>query len=501
MKESIPAMILDGVGKDAAIGLVNMASGWWSGNNATTLINIRFDHVSSYFEWKDIFPEWIDEEEEMEGGPTCPEFPMPDYRQYDQLLDVVLASVPCRYPETGWARDVFRLQVHLVAAEMAIRKGRRYGDNRTVKVAIRSPCRPMMEIFRCDDLVRRESDWWFYEAEVERLAAKLALPVGSCKLALPLWEEGTLESRTNDSIFNTPANPSRREAYATVIHSSENYICGAISLAQSIIRSGTNRDLVLLHDDSISPEKLNALAAAGWKLHRIKRIRNPHAEKGSYNEYNYSKIRLWQLTSYSKILFIDSDVIVLKNLDLLFQFPQLSATGNDGVIFNSGVMLIEPSNCTFRQLLARQDEIVSYNGGDQGFLNEVFVWWHRFPRRVNFLKNFWANTTVEAATKNYLFASDPPELFSIHFLGIKPWHCYRDYDCNWDIEDQRIYASDVAHRRWWSLYDQMDDGLKSFCRLTKRRKVELEWNRKLAAKAGFVDEHWKLNISDHRRFE
>lgn len=236
---------------------------------------------------------------------------------------------------------------------------------------------------------------------------------------------GTLESRSNDSIFNTPANPSRREAYATVIHSSEKYICGAISLAQSIIRSGTNRDLVLLHDDSISPEKLNALAAAGWELHRIKRIRNPHAEKGSYNEYNYSKIRLWQLTSYSKILFIDSDVIVLKNLDLLFQFPQLSATGNDGVIFNSGVMLIEPSNCTFRQLLARRDEIVSYNGGDQGFLNEVFVWWHRFPRRVNFLKNFWANTTVEAATKNYLFASDPPELFTIHFLGIKPWHCYR----------------------------------------------------------------------------
>lgn len=448
MKDLIPAMILDGVRKDTRIGLVNMGSGW-SSNNATTPINIRFDHVSRDFEWKDIFPEWIDEEEEMEGGPTCPEFPMPDYRQYDQQMDVVVASVPCRYPETGWARDVFRLQVHLVAAEMAVRKGRRDGNGR-VKVAIRSPCQPMIEIFRCDDLVRRESDWWLYEAEAVRLEAKLALPVGSCNLALPLWEEGgftsisfklklkfilnsifelkisgTIDSRFNDSKLNSPVNPKPREAYATVIHSSDNYICGAISLAQSIIRSGTNRDMILLHDDSISPEKLNALVAAGWKLHRIKRIRNPHAEKGSYNEYNYSKIRLWQLTFYSKILFIDSDVIVLKNLDLLFHFPQLSATGNDGVIFNSGVMLIEPSNCTFRQLLNRRDEIISYNGGDQGFLNEVFVWWHRFPRRVNFLKNFWANTTLETATKNYLFAADPPELFSIHFLGIKPWHCYR----------------------------------------------------------------------------
>lgn len=291
----------------------------------------------------------------------------------------------------------------------------------------------------------------------------------------------------------------KREAYATVLHSSESYVCGAIMLAQSLLKTGTNRDLILLIDASISVTKRQALAAAGWTIRIIKRIRNPRAEKDSYNEYNYSKFRLWQLTDYKKIIFIDADIIVLRNLDLIFSFPQMSAVGNDNSIFNSGIMVIEPSNCTFKHFMHQTKEIISYNGGDQGFLNEIFVYWHRLPRRVNFLKNFWSNTTVETSTKNQLFGADPPKLYSIHYLGLKPWLCYRDYDCNWDIGDQRVYASDVAHKTWWKFYDTINESLKNHCNLTKRRKIELKWDRMQAKKIGFADEHWKINVTDPRR--
>ncbi|XP_019707074.2 UDP-glucuronate:xylan alpha-glucuronosyltransferase 2 isoform X2 [Elaeis guineensis] len=465
---------------------------WGASVKAT---KVDFEQVSKLFEWKDLFPEWIDEEEENEGS-TCPEIPMPDFSIYDEM-DVVVAKLPCRRPEDGWVRDVFRLQVHLVVANLAVRRGRRDGRG-MVKVVFLGACRPMMDVFRCDDLVGREGEWWIYEAPAGRLEEKVAMPVGSCKLALPLWEEGTNEEY-DVSKFAVPVNPHRREAYATVLHSSDNYVCGAITLAQSILKTGSTRDLVLLHDKAIAQPKLRALVAAGWSLREIKRIRNPRAEKNSYNEYNYSKLRLWQLTEYHKVVFVDSDIIVLRNLDLLFHFPQMSATGNDGIIFNSGIMVIEPSNCTFRTLMARRKDVVSYNGGDQGFLNEVFVWWHRLPRRVNFLKNFWSNSTLEASMKNHLFAADPPKLYSIHYLGLKPWLCYRDYDCNWNIEDQRVYASDEAHRRWWRLHDEMDEGLRAFCGLSQQRTIDLDWDRKNAAARGFPDGHWKLNISDWRR--
>ncbi|KAL9660509.1 hypothetical protein QQ045_025324 [Rhodiola kirilowii] len=488
--------------KGMKIGMINMEHediSEWSSFEQTTMIPIPFDHASQLFEWKHLFPEWIDEEEEMEGS-SCPELPMPAPLNKHLTFDLIVAKLPCKYPKSGWNRDVSRLQVNLIAAKVAAERGKRDRKGK-VKVVFLSRCRPMLELFRCDDMVSREMDWWFYQPKGTMLEEKMALPVGSCQLAMPLWEEEQV-----DRVYNlTKVRPrtrisSKREAYATVLHSTESYVCGAITLAQTLLQTGTTRDLIILIDNSISQPTRAALVKSGWQIRVIKRIRNPRAEKNSYNEYNYSKFRLWQLTDYDKVIFIDSDIIVLRSLDLLFHFPQMSAVGNDNSIFNSGIMVLEPSNCTFHHLMNRRKKIISYNGGDQGFLNEVFVWWHRLPRRVNFLKNFWANTTAEATVKNQLFASDPPKLYSIHYLGLKPWLCYRDYDCNWDIGDQRVYASDVAHRRWWRVYDAMDEELKGFCGLTKQRNVELKWDRKMARQSGLSGEHWRINVTDPRQF-
>ncbi|GAB2292180.1 UDP-glucuronate:xylan alpha-glucuronosyltransferase 2 [Dionaea muscipula] len=505
-------IMMGNIARGMKIGVVNMEEGdvmkeWDLHGSETTWIRVHYEKVSALFEWKHLFPEWIDEEQENEGGYQCPEIPMPELGMYGAgSLDMVVAKLPCKYPEAGWAREVHRLQVHLVVANLAVRINGR--SRSKVKVVVMSQCRPMMELFRCDNLVKREENWWYYELDVAWLEQKLSLPVGSCSLALPMWGKGVNEvfdvskfDETKTKLYSSWRRMRwrEREAYVSVLHSSETYVCGAITLAQSLIQTGTNRDLILLIDKSISEPARGALVAAGWKIRVIKRIRNPMAEKDSYNEYNYSKFRLWQLTDYGKIIFIDSDIIVLRNLDLLFRFPQMSATGNDGSIFNSGIMVIEPSKCTFKSLMERRREIVSYNGGDQGFLNEVFVWWHRLPRRVNFLKNFWSGSLVEAGFKNQLFGSDPPQVYSIHYLGLKPWLCYRDYDCNWDILDQHVYASDVAHSRWWKLHDSMDKSLQKFCGLTPQRKNDLDWDRKAASKLGINGDHWRINITDPRK--
>ncbi|KAL5992794.1 hypothetical protein ACLOJK_013713 [Asimina triloba] len=490
---------VDEIVRNKTVGLINMGgddeiNGW---DGAGEAVVVRFERVSKKFKWKHLFPEWVDEEEDNEG-PWCPEIPMPDFATYGEV-DVVMAQLPCRRLKEGWTRDVRRLQIHLIAAHLAVKKGRRNSVGEKLKVVILTSCRPMLEMFRLEDLVRQEGNWWLYELDMERLEHKLSLPVGSCKLALPLWGEDINEVYNLSKIVRTASKSPKREAYATVIHSSEAYVCGAITLAQSLLRTGTKRDLVILLDRSISEPTREALAQAGWQIREIERIRNPKAENNTYNEYNYSKFRLWQLVDYDRIIFIDADIVVLRNLDILFNFPQMSAAGNDGMIFNSGIMVLEPSNRTFQHMMDQRDEVVSYNGGDQGFLNEIFVWWHRLPRRVNFLKNFWSNTSAEKSMKNQLFGSDPPELYTIHYIGLKPWNCYRDYDCNWDIGDQRVYASDIAHATWWKLHDTMNETLQKFCGLTPQRKVELEWDRKKAGEMGFQDEHWKWNVSDPRR--
>ncbi|KAK4751430.1 hypothetical protein SAY87_004912 [Trapa incisa] len=480
-------------GKRKRIGMINMEEddvGEWE--LIGDPFHILFDRVSSLIEWKGLFPEWIDEEEKG-GVPPCPHVPMPEFGEDEGVgLDLVVVKVPCKYPEEGWNRDVARLQMHLVAANVAVRS-----RNRSLRVAVLSRCRPMMEIFRCDDLLTREGDWWVYEPDHSRLDQKVALPVGSCRLPMPLWGQ---ESNEIDHLPKSQrAATARKEAYATVLHSSEAYVCGAIVLAHSLISTGTKRDLVLLLDNSISRRKRAALALAGWRIRLIERIRNPRAKKNAYNEYNYSKFRLWQLTDYDKVVFIDSDIIVLRSLDLLFYFPEMSAAGNDKWVFNSGIMVIEPSDCTFAALMELREDVVSYNGGDQGFLNEAFVWWHRLPRRANFMKNHWSNSTAEAAKKDRIFLADPPEVYAVHYLGWKPWLCYRDYDCNWDVKNRRVYASDAAHRRWWAVHDGMDRRLQRFCGLTRRRMSELDRERSKSRLKKSPDHHWRINITDQRR--
>ncbi|GJY13203.1 putative UDP-glucuronate:xylan alpha-glucuronosyltransferase 5 [Tanacetum coccineum] len=277
-----------------------------------------------------------------------------------------------------------------------------------------------------------------------------------------------------------------REAYATVLHSSETYVCGAIALAQSILQTNSTKDLILLADASISSKSIRGLKAAGWKIKLIERIRSPHAKKGAYNEYNYSKLRIWQLTEYDKVIFIDADLIVLKKLDKFFSYPQLSAVGNDKYLFNSGLILIEPSQCMFNGLMEKISTLGSYNGGDQGFLNEAFTWWHRFHSKLNHLKIF--HNTKD----NRHDIMDG--LYTIHYLGLKPWLCYKDYDCNWDMLDRRRFASDSAHKKWWKVYETMNSKLRPFCGLTKQMDARIRKWRRIAKSSGFKDEHWKIKV-------
>ncbi|KAB2630164.1 hypothetical protein D8674_007683 [Pyrus ussuriensis x Pyrus communis] len=484
-------------GRKIKVGLVNVDEHIHSqlhGLSDVEAVSVAFERVARDRKWKDYFPEWIDEDEKW-GKPKCPEIPIPKLEHYEGI-DVVLAKVPCGPNGTSdreGIRDVFRLQVNLMVANLVVGKGWMKPDaHRTVYIVFIGDCGPMVEIFRCDDLLMHRGNYWVYRPNIGRLKQIVHMPVGSCQVASgyvetgrEIWRKFMLE--TSSWI----PYEKRRLAYVTILHSSEAYVCGAIALARSIRQTNSTKDLVLLADDFITPKSIQGLTAAGWKIKRIQRIRSAFAKKGSYNEWNYSKLRVWQLTEYDKVIFIDADLLVLKNIDSFFVHQQLSAVGNNRVLFNSGLMVVEPSNCMFEYLMQKTSKLESYNGGDQGFLNEIFTWWHRLPWRLNALKCFGGSKGA-----NHEMAED---LYAIHYLGFKPWVCYRDYDCNWEGYERSVFASDSAHEKWWKVYDQMPQKLKSYCGLTKKMDENLKTRRVKAAKANYSDGHWKIVIKDPRQ--
>ncbi|XP_026393232.1 putative UDP-glucuronate:xylan alpha-glucuronosyltransferase 3 [Papaver somniferum] len=443
---------------------------------------LHLDSAGKDVTWESLYPEWIDEEEESEV-PVCPSLPRPkNYKNSD--IDLIAVKLPCRKSAHNWSRDVARLHLQLAAARISASAKK----DRPVPVLFVTDCFPLPNLFTCKELVTRQGNAWLYNPKLDTLNQKLQLPIGSCELSLPVKAK-------ERGYSGTP----HREAYATILHSAHVYVCGAIAAAQSIRMVGSTRDFVILVDDTISEYHRSGLAAAGWKIRTIERIRNPKAEENAYNEWNYSKFRLWQLTDYDKIIFIDADLLILRNIDFLFGMPEITATGNNATLFNSGVMVIEPSNCTFQLLMDHINEIESYNGGDQGYLNEIFTWWHRIPKHMNFLKHFWEGDEEEKKVmKTTLFGADPPVLYVLHYLGLKPWLCFRDYDCNWNVDILQEFASDVAHKTWWKVHDAMPENLQKFCLLRSKQKAGLEWDRRQAEKGNFTDRHWNITITDER---
>nr|XP_043618230.1 UDP-glucuronate:xylan alpha-glucuronosyltransferase 1-like [Erigeron canadensis] len=449
--------------------------------NSANHIVLHLEPVDKNVTWESLYPEWIDEEQEDEV-PKCPNLPKLDTPI--KRLDVIVVKLPCSN-DGNWTRDVARLHLQLATADLATSAKGDY----IMYVLFISDCVPIPNLFPCKELVVQQGNAWLYKPNLKVLREKLQLPIGSCELALPFRPQG--EDYIGDVL---------REAYVTILHSADMYVCGAIAVAQSIRMVGSTRDLVILVDDTISDYHKLGLALAGWKIRTIQRIRNPKAENGTYNEYNYSKFRLWQLTDYKKIIFIDADLLILRNIDFLFQMPEISATGNNGTLFNSGVMVIEPSNCTFELLMDHINDITSYNGGDQGYLNEIFTWWHRIPKHMNYLKDFWIGDDEKSKEKKAkLFGANPHILYVLHYLGLKPWLCYRDYDCNWNVELLQEFASDVAHYNWWKVHDTMPPQLQQFCLLSTKQKGQLGWDRRQAHKSNFSDRHWKIKIQDPRK--
>ena len=106
-----------------------------------------------------------------------------------------------------------------------------------------------------------------------------------------------------------------------------------------------------------------------------------------------TKLHVFRLTQFSKIIFLDADVLPIRPLSHLFTLPHdFSAVPDVGWpdIFNSGVLVFNPGEEKFNGLMDLLHSKGSWDGGDQGILNE---WRGNNWNRLSFIYN----TTPTAA--------------------------------------------------------------------------------------------------------
>lgn len=92
-------------------------------------------------------------------------------------------------------------------------------------------------------------------------------------------------------------------------------------------------------------------------------------------QLTFTKIHLWRFTQFRKIVYVDADVVALRAPDELFDIQEDFAAAPDvgfPSIFNTGVMVLSPDSGTYAALRNMANVGDSFDGADQGLLNQYF---------------------------------------------------------------------------------------------------------------------------------
>jgi len=207
-----------------------------------------------------------------------------------------------------------------------------------------------------------------------------------------------------------------RFAFVTLVTNAD-YATGAAALIRSIRATGTEAETVVLHTGGVVEEDVARLADLGARMvatdllptsdgfnaaHGRDRIHGiaPFTKGGKPPFHtpldNFAKLRLWQLTEYERVVFLDADTLMLRNCDKLFGYPEFCAAPNvyesvaDFHRMNSGVFVARPSAETFAAMLAALDVPGAFwRRTDQSFLQDFFPDWHGLPVTYNMLQYVW----------------------------------------------------------------------------------------------------------------
>eukprot|EP00971_Amphidinium_carterae_P082095 1623786-Amphidinium_carterae.1 len=201
-----------------------------------------------------------------------------------------------------------------------------------------------------------------------------------------------------DTFLEPSKSKNGRYAYVIALWgTAKHYVLGALVLGQSLLQTGTKHALVCMYTDDVPPAYLELLQRV-WDCRRIEHVQYAADrlcfvdEQCSRFEKVFTKLQVFRLVEFEKVLMMDIDMLVLRKIDDLFELrapaamrrgatnearqtyhgselnglyffggPQPSNqqySWGQGTGINAGVMLLEPSEQTWQIMM---DEIQEAN--------------------------------------------------------------------------------------------------------------------------------------------
>ncbi|MGL6132090.1 MAG: glycosyltransferase [Fusobacteriaceae bacterium] len=219
--------------------------------------------------------------------------------------------------------------------------------------------------------------------------------------------------------------------------STENYLKGVLALKVQLNKNNTKYPLVVLLNQKITEKTVDILKKSEIIVKYIeskivldkKLIKSNQDKKFSHWNNTFDKLYIFECIEYKKLIYIDSDMLILKNLDYLFEANHMSATiagksypGNENFKgLNSGFMIVVPENGLTNKMINLIPKVIKkkLNVGDQDIIQEYYKNWNQTTLELNEKYNVFLSY-LDFFIKNEIV--DEKELAIVHFIGSKkPW--------------------------------------------------------------------------------
>lgn len=189
-----------------------------------------------------------------------------------------------------------------------------------------------------------------------------------------------------------------KTCFCTLV-TSDAYVTGAQALILSVIKAHwpMQRPFLVLYTPNVTKASLFVLKRIRHVvLMKVDAISGPEDPSRCVQAWqDYTKLRVWSLTEYERVVYLDADMLVFGSLDELFT-RDLGCAGFAAAPdvfppdrFNAGLLVVRPDIAVFHQMVENIHQLNSYDGGDTGFLNAFFPSWFNYPssNRLPFIYN------------------------------------------------------------------------------------------------------------------
>ena len=289
-------------------------------------------------------------------------------------------------------------------------------------------------------------------------------------------------------------------AYVGVL-TTESYLLGTLATAECLKNVNSKYPFYVLITDNISTETEKLLKDFSINTIRKKSIEVPQEiieknNKGVFSHWSYTfdKLSIFELTQFDKIVYLDSDIYIRKNIDCLFEKGHMATTPNRKFGPNitpppeliSGLLVIEPEKNIFNSFLSILSSISEKREsiGDQDILQEYYTDWKDKTELHLDLKYNAFFTYLDYYTHCQDYSVD--DIYVFHFLlANKPWNYSLD-----TIDDYIKYLNDrvkLLYSKYQTkdLLDCINSGNSDKFKITKEYMELLE---KTKQKANFIKE-------------